>query len=138
MEFVSSQGISLSLLENQWHQLSSRERIKNAIGTEGVFAYDILLEGQVIGFAMLRQFAEDSYFLWNFAIDVNFQRKGLGKQALHELMTLIKERLGGVRLTTTYLVGNDRARHLYEALGFIETSRVDEEDCQEVNMEILF
>lgn len=137
MEFVPSNGISISLLDGQWQQLSSRERIKNAIGTEGVLAYDIVYEGQVIGFAMLRQFAVDAYFLWNYAIDLEFQSKGLGKQALSELLVLIKGQLGGQKVTTTYLVGNEHARNLYESLGFFETSRVDEEDCQEVNMEIV-
>ena len=36
--------------------------------------------------------------------------------------------------TTTYIWGNDHARHLYERIGFTETDVVDEPDCHEVNM----
>lgn len=37
-------------------------------------------------------------------------------------------------MTTTYTVGNNQAKHLYEKIGFIETSVVDEKNCHEVNM----
>jgi hypothetical protein len=37
-------------------------------------------------------------------------------------------------MTTTYKLGNEPARKLYEKVGFIQMDIVDEEDCQEVNM----
>ena len=37
-------------------------------------------------------------------------------------------------MTTTYIWGNEQAKHVYEKVGFVETSVVDEPNCHEVNM----
>ena len=37
-------------------------------------------------------------------------------------------------ITTTYIYGNEHAKHVYEKVGFVETDVVDEPDCHEVNM----
>ena len=46
----------------------------------------------------------------------------------------MKDKYNAKELTTTYIYGNDHAKHIYEKVGFIETDIVDEPDCHEVNM----
>ena len=46
----------------------------------------------------------------------------------------MKENFAAKEFTTTYIFGNDVAKHVYEKIGFIETDVVDEPDCHEVNM----
>ena len=48
---------------------------------------------------------------------------GLGKLALTRLIELIKES-GYEQAELTVLEGNERAKHLYESLGFVETGRI--------------
>ena len=45
-----------------------------------------------------------------------------------------EKRVEQQRITTTYIYGNDHAKHIYEKVGFVETDVVDEPDCHEVNM----
>ena len=59
---------------------------------------------------------------------------GKGTQTLIEFIDFMKENFGALEMTTTYVYGNDAAKHVYEKVGFIETSVVDEPDCHEVNM----
>ena len=40
------------------------------------------------------------------------------------------------QFTTTYVWGNEQAKRLYEAVGFVETDVVEEEDYKEVNMKL--
>lgn len=49
-------------------------------------------------------------------------------------ITLAADQYRANRLTTTYLWGNDRAKHVYESIGFVETDVVDEPGVHEVNM----
>ena len=46
----------------------------------------------------------------------------------------MKEKYGMEEITTTYIWGNEHAKHIYEKVGFTETDVVDEEGCHEVNM----
>ena len=41
-------------------------------------------------------------------------------------------------ITTTYKTQNEKAKKVYENLGFETTDIFDEDDCQEVNMELNF
>ena len=83
---------------------------------------------------MIRKYADKQFFLWNYAIDKNFQNKGLGERALKKFILFLKDEFDIEVMTTTYTWGNEKAKHLYEKIGFVESSVVDEEDCHEVNM----
>ena len=37
-------------------------------------------------------------------------------------------------ISVTYIYGNEVAAHVYEKVGFVETSVLDEDDIHEVNM----
>jgi diamine N-acetyltransferase len=83
---------------------------------------------------MVRKYDEKGYFLWDFAIDYKYQNQKLGTEALTNFMDYMIKNYNLLEMTTTYIWGNDHAKHLYEKVGFIETDIIDEPRCHEVNM----
>jgi hypothetical protein len=53
---------------------------------------------------------------------------------MQELISILRTEYSMHTMTTTYKLGNEPAKKLYEKVGFIQMDIVDEEDCQEVNM----
>ena len=131
-EFIKSNSIKVDVLQNQIKHISSKQKINEALSRDGVIGFDILMNKQTMGFAMLRQYDKNKYFLWNYAIDKQFQGKGFGKQALKELILFLQHNYCCEEITTTYKMGNDTAKKLYEKLGFKEIEEVYDE--QEVDM----
>lgn len=89
MRFQPSSAMKISVMPKQEKYLSSKERIEAACTKENVLAFDICLDGLLIGFAMVREFDEGSYFLWNYAIyggtntqNIYMKRLDLKKQIL--------------------------------------------------------
>ena len=138
MDFVESQEMKIKLNEEDRAQLSSSERISQALKNREALAFDIFESGDLIGFAMVRPFARDGFFIWNFAIDDKWQGKGYGRKALLNLISLLREEYHAVQFTITYSFGNSRAKHLYEKVGFQETNTVNENGIHEVNMRLEF
>ena len=134
MEFIKSDSMKVDVFAHQKTQISSKEKIKTALTKPGVFGFDIFENGNMIGFVMIRQFADKKYFLWNYAIHKDFQNMGFGKKALKEFIEFIKKEFNATLLTTTYKWGNIPAKNLYKQLGFIETEIIDEVDAHEVDM----
>ncbi|MGX7109445.1 GNAT family N-acetyltransferase [Facklamia miroungae] len=132
--FKKSKIIKISLDKNQNKQISSHEKICKGCSLDNVVAYDIFYENNVIGFAMLRKYDSTKWFLWNYAIDKNFQGRGLGEESLQALILLMKREYDATEISTTYLFGNDAAKKLYTKVGFYETEVIEETDCHEVNM----
>ena len=133
-KFVISKEMKIDLLQEQKEELCTKETIIIACLSDDVIAFDIYLDNTIIGFAMFSKWKPGNYFLWNYAIDMLHQNKGYGEQALYELFDLMKNQYGAKEITTTYLWGNDHAKHVYEKVGFKETDVIDEPDCHEVNM----
>lgn len=133
--FISSNSIKINLSDEDKRQIAPFESINKAIKLDSVIAFDIFYNDDLIGFAMLRKY-DNGYFLWNYAIDAKFQGKGDGINALIELLEYLKSDYCVTEVSTTYLYGNERAKHVYEKVGFIETEVIDEEDVHEVNMVI--
>lgn len=134
MIFKPSKTMKISVLPEQEKQLSSRQRIEQACLEEGVLAFDIYSEDLLVGFVMVRKFDEGAYFLWNYAIDHKYQNRHYGTIALHEFISFMKDTYNMSKMTTTYIWGNEHAKHVYEKTGFTETDVVDEYGCHEVNM----
>lgn len=64
MKFIKSNSIKIELKKEQWNMVCNLEVIENAIKKDNIIAFDILNENEkIIGFAMLRKFEENSYFL---------------------------------------------------------------------------
>lgn len=134
MFFKPSKMMKVNVLPEQEKQVSSKEKIKAALNNENVYAFDIYLNDLLIGFAMLRKFEEGEYFLWNYVIDYKYQNQNYGTTALIELIAFMKNSYSMTKMTTTYIWGNEHAKHVYEKVGFTETDIVHEEGIHEVNM----
>ena len=128
--------MKVELTPEQSGMLSTKETIKRIVreNPDTVMAFDIMDGDALIGFVLVHRFEERKYFLWEFAIDVRFQNQHKGTQALIEFIDCLKARYDAREITTTYIYGNDHAKHVYEKVGFIETDVVDEPGCHEVNM----
>lgn len=133
-DFKPSKEMKISVSKEQENNIQSLENIKICCGYDVVIAFDIYCDDELIGFALLEKVTKRTYFLWDYAIDFKYQNKGYGTNALMALAKMIKKEYGVKKLTTTYIWGNDIAKHVYEKVGFVETSVVDEPDCHEVNM----
>ena len=104
IDFVKSTEMKISLAPDQEGMLSTKETIKTIIRDNP----DTVL-----------------------AFD---QNKHKGTVALKKFIDLMRIRYDAKVITTTYIYGNDHAKHIYEKMGFEETDVVDEQDCHEVNM----
>ena len=134
MKFIPTTKFQLTLSEADQKQLSSPERIKQALTDPNILSYDIRDGDAHVGFAMLCPFEGDGFFLWNFAIDSTYQNQHYGQRALRELLAMLKQEYHAKVVTTTYTFGNDHAKYVYETVGFWETDVVDENGIHEVNM----
>lgn len=141
--FVSENELTITLLESkefpnidlseeQRQFVCSSEKIQRFLKDADSLGYHIIYENRIVGFIHLDKF-DDGYFLHNFMIDINYQNKGIGNEAIKELLLLMKER-EIKNLYTTYIWGNDVAKHLYTKLGFKELRVIDEDGIHEVDM----
>lgn len=134
ISFIKSNSMKVEVLKEQEKFLSAKDRIENAIKMDNVVAFDIYDEDLLIGFAMLKEFDNGCFFLWDFAIDHKYQNKGYGINVLKELIIFMENSYNMHTITTTYVYGNDKIKYIYEKIGFIETSVVCENNIHEVNM----
>ena len=136
MTFVNSTEMKIDLPPDQAEMLSTKENIKIIIreNPDTVMAIDIMDHDDLVGFVLVHRFEERKYFLWEYAIDIRFQNQHKGTRALIEFIDYLKTRHDAKEITTTYIYGNEHAKHIYEKVGFTETDVVDEPDCHEVNM----
>ena len=136
MRFVRSEEMKVELAPGQEEMLSTKETIKKIIkdNPDTVMAFDIFEREELIGFVLVHCFEPRKYFLWEYAIDLDHQNMHKGTKALAAFIDYMKTNHGAKEITTTYIFGNDHAKHIYEKVGFVETDVVDEPDCHEVNM----
>ena len=132
-KFTKSNGIKIELTESQYLQLSSKDKINAALADSKVVAYDISLENELVGFAMLHN-CDNGWFLWNYAIDLKFQNQHYGQKDLHELCEFLKSKYNAKWITTTYKYGNEIDQRMYEKVGFVQTDIINENGIHEVNM----
>ena len=108
-----------------------------------VFPFGIYLENRPVGFIMFATnvpWAEtyyglksEYYYIWRFMIDKKYQGKGYGREAMKQVIELIKTYPAGKTdyCWLSYEPENEIARKLYLSLGFEE--RID---LYKENMEI--
>jgi ribosomal protein S18 acetylase RimI-like enzyme len=80
------------------------------------------LDGRAVGWAKMNHPTElaASAHVWHvtgLAVDPEFEGRGAGRALMEALMGLARER-GGRRMTLRVFAPNERARRLYERLGF--------------------
>ena len=124
--------MKVDVLKHQQKQISSLDKIEKVLEAKKALGFDIAMDNQTVGFAMVREYQNNKYFLWVYAIDKKFQGQGLGKKCLKEFLVFLKQNYGCTELSTTYKMGNTVAKNLYEGLGFQEIEKVEEE--KEVDM----
>ena len=127
----------LELKPEQDKQISSIGRIQDALKLKECLGYEAYLGEEKIGFALLREFEQRRFFLWNFIIARKHQGQGYGKMFLEKLIKVMRDDLRATTLTTTYTFSNEVARKLYDSCGFEETDVVLEGSTKEVNMVLL-
>lgn len=126
--------MKVSVTGEQERQISSKDNIRKALLEDNVIGFDIYDDTVLIGFAMLRKYDEGCYFLWDYAIDKEYQNRHYGTRALKQLIEMMQNEYGLKEMSTTYIWGNEHARYVYESVGFRETDVVDEDGIHEVNM----
>ena len=135
MEIVPTETYSaLALAEDQKTFVATPEMIQKNLLRNDTFGFYALEDGVCFGFAMLRRFTQEEYFLWEYIVDRKYQGRGRGYLFLTALIRLLYRDYEMRVLWTTYIWGNHAARRLYERVGFVETDVVEEEDIHEVNM----
>lgn len=89
----------------------------------------IYLAEQVIGFLMWGvDPADGSCWFGGFIIDQQYQGRGYGRQTLQLAMTMLAREHGYQQFALSYQPANQVGKHLYRALGFVETDEwVDDE-----------
>lgn len=91
--------------------------------TRNEFAYYLVLldSEQVIGYAGMWVVIDEGH-ITNVAVHPDWRGRGLGRTLLEELIRQARQK-GVVRMTLEVRQSNQVARHLYRALGFVESGR---------------
>jgi ribosomal protein S18 acetylase RimI-like enzyme len=93
--------------------------------SERTLAENVLVaeaDGRVVGYGKIEHPTElpasdHVWYVAGLAVDPGFEGRGAGRALMEALMDLARER-GGTRMTLRVFAPNDRARRLYEGLGF--------------------
>lgn len=100
---------------------TSALRIATAPGLDRY--YVALLDGQIVGFYMLRGW-EEGYEVPSFGVMIDYRHQGLGLgRQMTAAMIEQAQRLGCPAVRLTVYASNERAVRLYESLGFAEVRR---------------
>lgn len=78
-----------------------------------------------VGFVMLYIDPEEpKYFLWRLMVDQDHQKKGVGFQAMQQVIEYVRTLPGASLLETSYQPGNGDPSGFYYKLGFVETGEL--------------
>ncbi|MDY7224499.1 GNAT family N-acetyltransferase [Halalkalibacterium halodurans] len=93
--------------------------------------YAIHLDEEVIGFVMTEcdreEIEERKYWIPRFMIDVSYQRKGYGKEAMQQVIDMLKKNDDCQYIGLSTEPDNNTALRFYESLGFVNTGELLEE-----------
>lgn len=82
-------------------------------------------EEELVGFTMYcMDFDDKEYWIYRLMIDAKYQSKGYGKAAMEKLIERIKEDKDHQVIYLSFEPENDRAKEMYEKLGFEADGRV--------------
>ncbi|WP_262380998.1 GNAT family N-acetyltransferase [Bacillus infantis] len=82
-------------------------------------------EEELVGFTMYcMDFDNKEYWIYRLMIDAKYQSKGYGKAAMEKLIERIKEDKDHQVIYLSFEPENDRAKEMYEKLGFEADGRV--------------
>lgn len=95
--------------------------------------FAVCCNDQVVGYLMvIYDHEEETYNIWHLMIDAQHQGKGYGKAAMKLAIDYIRTKPFGNsdRILLTVNPSNFIAYRLYQALGFTETGRSDEDEVE--------
>jgi diamine N-acetyltransferase len=90
-----------------------------------VYPFAIYNDDEPVGFMMLDEDDDGSLVIWRIMFPEEHTNKGYGSEAIRKIIALAKESGKYPRIIIDYVEGNDRARHVYEKLGFRDTGEVE-------------
>ena len=80
----------------------------------------LLHEGDIVGFTMYRYDEEhQAYVLCRLMIDIKYQGRGLGTQAVKLILDEMRRVKGSTEVFLSTEADNTVAKHVYEKLGFV-------------------
>ena len=83
--------------------------------SETAYPFAVYDDSTIVGFIMMGYYEAKAYFtLWKFMIDIRYQNKGYGRQALDLGIKYLQNRFS-----------NFVAKKLYESVGFVDTGLVE-------------
>ncbi|GAA3400378.1 GNAT family N-acetyltransferase [Paenibacillus hodogayensis] len=125
-------------------QLEVTDEQKNVFPVPNVYW---LAESAYCGFAPLAVYAgeqlaglavyavdpdDGSYWMMALMVDRKFQRQGLGRSAVKELIRHMRGKHDCDKIRLGHRPGNERASRLYASLGFVEVARTPDEIVREL------
>ena len=124
-----------SLCEN--HVASNALSIVQSVYENGWVVKAIAHEGELIGFTMFGWCEEEGFYeLCRFMIDIRYQNRGYGTQALRMILEEMKSRFGCKEIYLSTGPDNVRAKHVYEKVGFRSEHRMlDDEELYKIVLE---
>jgi len=91
----------------------------------GQTTIDVLqADGATAGFVAYYKKSPTHGFIWIFAVDKNFRRRGFGERLMNHALSQLKKQ-GAQFVTLTTRLAKTPAIELYKKLGFVEQSRED-------------
>ncbi|MGW5061501.1 GNAT family N-acetyltransferase [Streptomyces sp. NPDC004096] len=67
------------------------------------------------------------HFLWRLLVDKRYQGQGIGREALAQVITLVRED-GATELLTSYEPGDGEPWPFYRKFGFVPTGELDDDE----------
>ena len=87
-------------------------------------------DGEIVGFLMWAVDDDSSRWIGGVVIDVDHQRRGLGRAAMAEAVRLLGAQPGCTGIALSVSPDNAAARALYASLGFVETGEVEDDGAE--------
>lgn len=94
---------------------------------ETAFPFAVYAEDTIVGFIMMGYYeTKKQYTLWKLLIDKNQQNKGYGREALKQGIMYLRDKYDAREIYTGVALGNEKAKNLYNSIGFKETGLVED------------
>ena len=107
--------------------------LAQALFSDAAWYRAIHADDELVGFVMLEDEtlkkdppAEPKIFLWRMMIDARYQRRGIGREVVRQLVQHARGRPGVRHLYTSYVPGPGGPADFYLSFGFRPTGAVEE------------
>lgn len=127
------QVIKLQVSKKQKHFIESNEVSLLEAAYDKIYAWQpfaLRVDEVIVGFAMIGAYDQVQKYIWldRFMIDQSFQGQGYGRHFLEKLLVFIKLTWSVEMVVLSTHQQNKAAISFYEQNGFVNTTRLDEEN----------